>query len=130
MRRLFIRFIPIILILAGILWLVLGFGTYRNHKEFSQTTAVISDIQEEYNPARSEYDHRVFVQFTADGSSYEAELGAYASSYKVGKEVKISYNPADPTDIQPGGIGQSLLFLAGGAALLVGGVITLLRRGL
>lgn len=96
----------------------LGFGIFftGRNKNYVETTAVITEIRT--NRAGSDEDHDVFVAYTVDGQEYNALSDTYSSSYFEGKEIKIYYNPDDPSVIR----GDSKVI--GIILTVIGGVLT------
>jgi len=125
MKRLFnLVILPLICVAAGIFLIIMNIQSLKTGKNFEKTTATITDIRESYDAAREEYDHEVIVEYTYKGETYQSPLGEYSSSYKVGKELEIKVNPADPSEARPAsdtGIIIGILF--GFIAIIAGGVI-------
>ena len=93
-------------VLAALLILValvvMGVGVYVGFFEsrgFESTTATIVRIDEEDDVTSAEANAKTYtttVTYTVDGKAYTEILDTYTSSYKVGKEVKIKYDPENP----------------------------------
>ena len=111
-------FVPvgIVLIVFGII--LLSFNT----DSYLETVGKVTDVFETRNQENSKvYD--VSFSFTADGKEYEGVFGELTEEYKVGDEIKVFYNPEDPTQttnsklggiIAPIVIGLGVLALAFG----------------
>ena len=87
----------------GIILIVLGFVQKHKQSDFTETTAEITEITVEAGAGDESDTHHVYVKYTVDGREYNEELDEYSSKYKVGKSVKIKYNPEDPADITASG---------------------------
>jgi len=128
MKRLFVRFVlPVLFIIAGIVLLVLNINTIKSGKNFIQTTATITAIREEYNAAREEYDHDVEVNYTYEGKEYTSLLGEYRSSYKVGNEVAVKVNPADPAEVRPASDAGLIIGIVMAVVAILAGILTFLK---
>ena len=95
------------------------------------TTATIVRIDEEEDFTSTETNaktYTTFVTYTVNGQEYTEELGSYAPDYKVGKEVKVKYDPADPTKVYSASTGFAIYLIVIGAALIVASVVTILKN--
>ena len=84
-------FVPLglILIAVGIFLMTLNLGSYL------ETVGKVERVVETVNAENSKvYD--VTYRFTADGREYEV-TDELTEEYKVGDEIKVFYNPEDPT---------------------------------
>lgn len=74
----------------------------KNHNtDFGTVEATIVRIEEEYDSAREEYDHHVFVDYEVDGVEYkDAEYGEYWASMKTGDKVTAKYDIDNPEHVQ------------------------------
>ncbi len=89
--------VSIILLCGG-----LTFGIYYGYSltNYQETQAVITEIEEIYDAENNETDHRVFVSYNFNGTSYEnVSLGYWQTGYRVGDEITIYCNKNSPTDI-------------------------------
>ena len=121
------------LIPAGILLLVFGiifFGASNSSKDYIKTQATVTKVEleeEAHTDAsgnRQEATYTATVKYTVDGREYEAELGGL-SEYKVGDKMTIYYNPADPGQVtMTTSLLIPLVIIAGGIAMLAGGVVS------
>ena len=128
-RRFFARVIaPILMILLGIVFVFGGNKILERNREFSKTTAIIESITEDYDVIEEEYTHEVIVSYTVDGKGYSEKLGAYRSSYAVGQEVEISYDPHDPSDIQSAGAAPGYIFIGLGIFSGLAGIFLLVKN--
>lgn len=119
--------VPIVLVLFGIIAIVAGSGKMQKIKNYPQTSAVITRIEEEWNAADDSWDHHVFVKYTVDNVAYESELDEYSSSFQEGDEITVGYNAENPREVI--GLTQWTLyvFFAVGAVLTLAGVFLLAR---
>lgn len=123
-------FIPFGIIMA--VFGILSFGSVQRTKNFPQTEGTVSRMElfEEGYSDRNGYHEAtyiVYVKYILDGKEYEGDYGIFPEM-KIGETVKLAYNPADPTDItQPHGILLPIALTAGGAAVLAGGIVSIIR---
>ena len=119
---------PGLKIFAAILALAaLAFGVYSTFFRsagYVNGTATIVSIEEDpdyiHDPdSLNDVQYITTVKYTVDGKEYTAELNSYSPSYKVGGDVRIKYDPNDPSKITSGfGIGIYLM-IAGAVILLL-----------
>ena len=103
------------------------FGAYKTFiagKGYIETTAVIDHIDEieiglDENDVM-QYDYEVYVNYNVDGKDYSEKTDYYAGNYKEGMEIKIFYNPDNPSQIH----GDSGTF--GIVIMIVGAVVTVI----
>lgn len=139
MKRIMNLIFPLVFIVMGVVVIVICAGQYRNKDLYDMPAkGVITDIQEEWNGTDSdgfdEYTYTVFVDYEVDGKKYEhVEFPFYSGSMKVGDEIDLLYQSADPTQISETNAGtHALIFIAGGALFVLLGIVffikTLIRR--
>lgn len=119
--------IACVLIIVSVVLLIFGIKNVNKTKSYNKTTAVITQIESDYDVAIEQYDYTVYVKYTIDGIEYENVLGSYLQGYKEGKEVEIYYSPTNPNDIlaaSPFTIYMS--FVIAGVAF-VAGIILMVR---
>lgn len=124
------------LIPLGLILMIVSIFVFRSadHTQgFKKTESVVSRLEpgeDEYTESDGtlhEATDTVFIKYTVDGKEYETEFGVFPG-YKIGDKIKIVYNPEDPKEISsPVGIVLPIVILAGGAALMIGGIISLIR---
>ena len=116
--------IGIALIVFGIM--MNGFNT----ENFVETVGKVTAVEEhtEYNDGKEELQYDVTVAFTADGKACTTEFVNLTKEYKVGDEIKVLYDPADPGRtsntkvsklVSPALIGAGALAVIGGVALML-----------
>ena len=111
-------FVPlgVILIAVGIFLLTLNTDSYL------ETVGKVTEVYETRNQENSKvYD--VSFTFTADGKEYTGVFGELTEEYKVGDEIKVFYNPEDPTQTtnsKLGGIVAPIMIGLGALALVFG----------
>ena len=91
----------ILVIVIGIA--LCGLGIYLfffETKGFLATTATIEQIEETFTGVDSdghdEYRYDVTVSYSVGGKTLHGKVDTYSSSYKVGKQIRIFYNPENP----------------------------------
>ena len=115
----------IILMIAGIIF----YGVTDSRKGYPVTDGVVTRselFEEEYYDGEDHHDatYEIYVRYTVDGKEYESEYGIFPEM-KEGTEVKLNYNPEDPTDIgQPNSIALPIGLIAGGVAAIAIGIIS------
>ncbi|MBQ6526971.1 MAG: DUF3592 domain-containing protein [Clostridia bacterium] len=123
-------FIPL-----GLILMVMGFimfGQVRDRQGFPVIPAEVigSELYEEaYDDGDTHHDatYRITVRYTVDGQTYEGEYGIFPE-IKIGSQVRINYNPADPHDIaQPISMPVPLAMLAGSVVVIAASVISILK---
>lgn len=124
------------LIPIGLILMVVSIFFFRSvdHiRDFKKTEAVVSRLEhaeDEYTDDQGQHHDAtdtVYVKYSADGKEYEEQFGVL-SGYKVGDSLSICYNPLDPKEISsPASILLPIAMLGGGAAVFIGGIISLMR---
>ena len=111
---------------------LLGFGIYsilNPHTDYLETTAVITDIQEDYDVATETYEYRAFIDYEVDGKEYKNVEFGTANAGDVGKQITIRYNPNNPGEIESTNSEIFSYISAGvGALLLIAGVVFLIKN--
>lgn len=125
--------VRLMFVLAGFAMICFGIyiGCFES-KGFEKTTAVIVDVVEEIDYSSEDSNAKTYtatVTYTVDGKEYTQQLDYWKAGYKVGKEIEIKYNPADPTVIH-GATADFVVYLivAGTALALVGAYLLVFRR--
>ena len=112
----------------------LGAGVYTGFfatKGFESTTATIARIEEDetfVGEDPNDKQYITYVTYTVDGKEYTEDLGSYSPSYKVGKEVKVKYDPADPATVRDDSLGFSLYLILIGVALIAVSIFTMVKN--
>lgn len=110
----------IIGLIMGIILIVCGFYNKNKQDNYTETTAVITKIDIEEGVGDESDTYNIFVKYTVDDKEYNEKLDESSSSYSVGDEVKIKYNPSDPTDITSSSKWIVLICFIAGALLTLG----------
>ena len=111
-------FVPlgVILIVFGII--LLSFKT----DSYLETVGKVTEVYETRNAENSQvYD--VTFTFNVDGKEYTGVFGELTEEYKVGDDIKVFYNPEDPTQTtnsKLGGIIAPIMIGLGAVALVFG----------
>ena len=112
-------FVPlgIALIVFGILMLVF------NNDSYLETVGKVKEVVETLNSENAKvYD--ITFKFTVDGTEYEDTFDEQPKEYKVGDDIKVYYDPEDPTRTSSSKTGILPPILIGlGALALVAGVL-------
>lgn len=116
--KVFAAILAVIVLVFGI------YSTFFRSRGFEKTSASIVSIEETQDSIErnsQDKDYAVTVAYTVEGVSYTALLDSYSSSYKVGKDVTILYDPNDPATVHSGqGFGIYAMVVG---ALILGGVL-------
>lgn len=119
-------------ILMGVL--SLGFGSYLlffQNRGYVKTTAVIDHVDKTFTgydeDNHEEYDYQVYVNFTVDGTDYQAQSDYYQNGYDAGKEITIYYNPANPQQVHGDSKGFGIYLMILGPILILVGIFLLIR---
>ncbi len=125
----------IILIAGGILFIVLGFGSLNEIRNFPQTEASVVAVEREWVPSGDGDDTEqitVHVSYTVDGKQYEEVLQNAKDSLEKGDQISVYYNPQKPEYVSGATKGTAFIQIGFGVICLFGAVVlgfrTLLRR--
>jgi hypothetical protein len=93
-----------LLAVAGIFLFIFLFAELVSNMNFRKnaikTTATISKI----TSSSDGEDHTAYIQYWVNDRKYDAELSYYSSFLHEGKEIKIYYNPDNPSKIVDGSL--------------------------
>ena len=135
LNKIFKIIFPIIMIAFGIISIVSGTHKLQTKDLYdTAATAVIADIEREWrgtdNDGFDEYDYFVYVDYEAGGKKYEhIQYPGYDRSMKVGDEINILYQSANPEEISETNItGNATIFIVAGAVLSLIGVFMILKN--
>lgn len=134
--------ISTIVVIAGIVFCVLGFGKLPNalaSSKWPTADGKVTSSKVFLNPESTRYYHpEISYQYTVNDLPYTADKLSYhggsfskgeaqlkADEYSVGKEVLVYYNPSDPHQavLERGVAWSNLLFPAIGVGLFVIGLL-------
>ena len=115
-----------IFIVIGIILTIFMLNMNKDYKEknktFIETTAVVVD--NEYNISDEIYTP--IIEYKVDGKNYKSELKTSSSVKKsLGTEVKIKYNPSNPSDFIEPSDSLNFIFIIVGVGFAVIGVIVI-----
>lgn len=118
------RIIMCVLFLIAALCCI-GAGVYVSFfhtNGYVATTGTITRIEVDHHPGvqktGSKTTEKVYVEYKVDGVRYESMSDIYDSSYHVGKEIKIFYDPADPSRIRGEGTKLGYFFIGIGIIVI------------
>lgn len=91
-------FIGVVFLLVGAFWLKNSIDTYPNLMSTTATITYLEPYTYEDSDGDTQHSYHVFVDYTtANGIKEEnIQIGDYSTSYEVGKEIKIYYDPDYP----------------------------------
>lgn len=124
--------IKIMFLIGGLIMIGLGvYFTFVQGRDYVKATAVVVSLREEeyfdtQNRTRS-MDYWPTVRYTVDGREYRQELDTTAGKNDVGKEIKIKYDPKDPSRVTGDSLGIKLYLLIGGPIVTFGALFALLK---
>ena len=101
--------------------------TFFQGRGYIKTEAEIISIKESEVSTADDVQYDVMVRYTVDGREYSEALNSYSPSYKVGKTVKIKYNPEDPTEITSDTPALSIYVMVIGLVLVIVPILLQLR---
>ncbi len=128
-NRLLQRIAPLILAVAGVVFLIVGVHSLNQKKTFLPATGVIQSIEVEPATTEDEADsYTVIVEYTIDGTTYYSDLGEIESGYHEGKEISFLYDPDNPENITVTSKTGSYIAMVFGVVCLLGGVFAFVRR--
>lgn len=120
------KIVALIFALTGVLFLAAGLigSTITGNfiAKCEETTGVITRLDRAGESA--------YAAYTVGGERYESKLDAYTSSMRVGNEIKIFYDPQDPSSLATDAmmLVWLILDLVGAGCLLTAAVIYLVGR--
>ncbi|MBQ7153213.1 MAG: DUF3592 domain-containing protein [Clostridia bacterium] len=117
-----------VLLLAGILMVGLGvyFGFVRTNG-YEKTAAVITDLEKDSSDPENVFWYPV-VKYTVNGTEYERKLDSNVNNAKIGDEIKIKYDPADPQKAYLDSPGMIVYLIAAGGVILVAAVFVIVKN--
>jgi hypothetical protein len=115
--KIFVAILAVIALAFG------AYSTFFRSAGFVDGTATIISIEEDpdYIPdpdASNDKQYITTVKYTVEGKEYTTKLNSYDPSYKVGGDVKIKYDPNDPSKLTSG-FGFGIYLMIAGAAILL-----------
>ena len=130
------KIVSSVFMLIGIILIIVGvviFNYTENFKENGiETVAEITGIHR-YKQSANDYgkNTQVYVKYKVDGREYDQKLKYYVSDMQIGQEVRIYYNPNNPSSIQSAE-GRSIVTLIPfglGIIFFLIGIIILVIKG-
>ena len=121
--------LTLLAILAGLVFI--GFGVFNliQQGKYIETTAVVSNVDYEYDYVDEETDVEITVRYTVDGKEYESLLNSTSTNYKVGDTLKIKYDPKDPSKVINASKSYAFIAIGFGLLVVIICVFSLLRGG-
>ncbi len=121
--------LTLLAILAGLVFV--GFGVFNliQQSKYIETTAVVSNVDYEYDYVDEETDVEITVRYTVDGKEYESILNSTSTNYKVGDTLKIKYDPKDPSKVINASKSYAFIAIGFGLLVIIICVFSLLRGG-
>ena len=134
MKKLLNILFPLSAVVLGIIVIVFGVNKLKTKNLYDMSaTAVITGIEREWTGTDGDgfdtYEYHVYVEYEIDGEKYkDVQYPGYDGSMKVGDELEILYQSADPTQISEKNItGSAILFFVAGAVFIVIGLVMSIR---
>ena len=128
------KVIPILAVVFGIAFMVMGIVQYADRGKYDSTAAArIVDITEEWEPAATEDDtarlvKTAYIDYEVNGVKYEhVPAPVQSDDYSVGDSIEIRYQSQNPEKITDMNVAKTSLIFAGMGAIatLVGIVIAI-----
>lgn len=119
---------PVLLLAAGILFLVFGFVTVNEMRSYPQTTATVTKIEREWVPDAEGGDTEeitIYVRYRVAGQNYEEVLNNCKTSYQEGETISVYYKPDDPHYVSGATKGGAAIRFAFGGVLTFAGLAAL-----
>lgn len=118
--------------LAAVLSIVaIGLGiwfAFFHSRGFIKTTATIVDVElEDFGGADDGPSYSAIVEYSVDGVTYREKLDSRSSSYKVGKNVTVLYDPNDPSVVHSSGT-IGIYFIVVGVLILTVLLVSAIRE--
>ena len=104
----------VIMLLGSLFFLCLGvYVTFFTHTGYEETTATITRIESTRHGNKR--THTDYVTYEVNGVTYEGILNVHQSNYREGKEIKIYYDPSDPSRLSgdSGSLGYFIMGISG-----------------
>lgn len=118
----------ILILIVGLFMIAFGayIGLFQSHG-YVKTTAVVTEVTEDTDGDPEEVTYIPTVSYTVDGKEYIAVLNTSVKENSVGEEIKVRYDPSDPTRVNADSPGLVIYLIAVGAALTGFSVYGMLR---
>ena len=122
---------PKLKIFAGVLaFICVIAGIYFNFiraRGFEKTTATIVSIRESVDETDDSINRFPTVEYVVDGKVYTGELSESSPSYKVGKTLRVAYDPNKPSVVYSDGPFK-IYILAVGLVILAFVIVSTIRE--
>lgn len=118
---------PIILLVAGIVFVVLGSVSLKQVKTFPQVQAVVTNVETRIVETEdgTDKDITAYVKYTIDGVEYNEILQNAPGNISENDEITVRYNPEKPTYVTGATKGSGTIQIAIGAVAAVAGLAAL-----
>lgn len=113
--------ISIVLILAAVFLIWIGYDNLNKRSYYSETTGYIEEITVTHRSG-GHVSHKVIVSYSVEGEQYRETLGEYQSGFREGQQIGILYDSANPRRIIYAGMGVMAIFFGLGVAFAVAGI--------
>ena len=105
-----------IFFIVGLLFVVVGGILFYKNIEFKKIAvegqATIVDIYKQID-SDGETSYTVIVEYVVDGQRYEDSLDYYSAGMEIGENVKIYYDPNNPTKFSSDGVNIAFIIFIG-----------------
>ena len=115
--------VPIILLISGIVFLVLGINALTAVNSFTEISAVVSkiEIQQSADPDESP-SSTIYVKYKMNGKEYNEILQFSGSDYTEGETVKVLCDPNNPSYVTGATMTSSIIYIVIGAVMALIGL--------
>ena len=118
---------PLLVIIAGIAFIVFGAVNFAQHNKYVETDAVVSKVTIIETFYDEPDDVEIMVRYTVDGKEYESLLNNTSTNLKEGQTIKVKYDPADPSKVISSIKSYAFIAIGLGALFALGGLFFLFR---
>lgn len=115
--------VPIILLIGGIVFLVLGINGISAVNSFKEISAVVSRVEIQRSTNSDESDTiTTYVKYKVDGKEYNEILQFAGGDYTEGETVKVLCDPNNPSYVTGATMTSSIIYIVIGAVMSIAGL--------
>jgi hypothetical protein len=118
---------PLLALLAGIAFIVFGVINFSQHNKYIETDAVVSKVTIIETFYDEPDDVEILVRYTVDGKEYESQLNNTSTNLKEGQNIKVKYDPSDPSKVISASKSYAFIAIGFGALVVLISIFLLLK---
>jgi hypothetical protein len=118
---------PLLALLAGIAFIVFGVINFSQHNNYIETDAVVSKVTIIETFYDEPDDVEILVRYTVDGKEYESQLNNTSTNLKEGQNIKVKYDPSDPSKVISASKSYAFIAIGFGALVVLISIFLLLK---